>query len=165
MDSPAIQTLPSHYKLFCQRCSRNQARFAARKARHFLVHRPHKENNYSQGTVDLAALKPGVIALPNLLLAYQPLEWPKNRQDLARPGAVDKFEEYVETSLDVLKQEDGNHLHGNIPDMMWNLVRDIVNSSMGARTMPVKMKPKDVGQRLLWQILWFVSAEMHVGFP
>lgn len=81
---------------------------------------------------------------------------------------MEKYGEYVKILLDVLEQEDGLSLWGTwdfISKKLWSLVRDVVTLNMGSRAMHVEMRPKDVGQRLLWTLIYFVSAMMYAGRP
>lgn len=73
--------LPAGIKLFEHECPQEELRRGVGTARPFLIHRPAKWR-YLEGIVDFANIKPGVIALANLLLVYQPLECDEDRHDL-----------------------------------------------------------------------------------
>lgn len=82
--------------------------------------------------------------------------------------AVFQHSKYVKILLDVLEHEDGQQLGGMdeyIPKKLWSLVRDVVSATMGSHIMHVDMRPKNVGQRMLWTLLYFAASEIHAGRP
>lgn len=137
------------------------------KAKHFLVHRPMKMR-HRKDLIVFANLKTCIIALANLLPVYQAIEREEDRQNLAHPQAVSNYNKYVKTLLDFLEHEDGQQLWGMdeyILKKLWSLVKDVVSATMGPHIMHVDMRPKDVGQRMLWTLLWFAAAELYAGRP
>jgi len=159
--------LAGNLGLYGHQATREDLVPTARKVKGWLMHRPMKMR-YAEGVIDFNTPKPAVVVMANLLQRTSRSSTVKAMRTLRKEPMLQGYRRYFRILLDVLREEHGNRLHGEdefIPQHIWRLVRSVVVSTIGPRAMHEAVKPKDVGQRLLWQLCYLVGAKIYTNRP
>lgn len=130
---------------------------AAILAQEFLVYRPYCVCGF-QAVINFQALEACIIAMGNILPAYQRLVCSEDDTAFARPVDRERYSELVKTLLVILQRSDGNTISGAaLTDTLAELRRLTTSECLGGMARTLELE-NEVSLRLLFQLVLFVGS-------
>lgn len=137
-------------------CFQHTIDWSPSRPQEYLVYRQFTTGEF-EAVINFQELQPCIVAMANMLPAFQRRVCPQDEEALENPEEFDKIERVVRALLSVIQRQNGSSISGSMPEVLMNL-RQVTMSEDFGPTAVSRGFEAEVSLRFLYHLSYFVDS-------